>query len=197
MKTFNRLNKQTQEYLQAPQAEKRGVLKKQYLSNRFRTTERERAVDHLNFLIEFTQRLNLVEGKSRGFNLPNPSVLRATDLFVVVEICAEVFREESLLKEDTEFWRCWTPFEKLIERVKSKEGTEHFFEAAYLLLYLAALIFKRHVMDGTVEKRPEILSNKDYLPVAARFTHPLFEPAVSAADQMKNLANNLQSLAHT
>ncbi len=183
-------------YLQTPPADKRAVLKKQYLANMpSGASGRNCALHHLDYLAIYTRRLNLIEGKGSSQPMPKPSALRATDLFLCVEVCAEVIREDSLLQSDTEFGRSWTAFEELLERVKSKDGPEDFFEAAYLLLHLAALIFKRHVTDGAVEKAPLILSLEAYKAVAARFARPLFEPVTSSEEQLESLADNLRILA--
>jgi len=195
MKIYDKLNKQTQEYLQAPPSERRDVLKKHYLKNRFGASEREQAIDHLSFLIEFTRRLNMLEGKGNILlQIPKPSALRKNDLFVAIEICAESIRENAALKMDADFWQCWTAFEELLERVKSKDGTESFFETAYLLLYLAALIFKRRILNGAIEKEPQIFSMEGYAAVAAKFAHPLFDSAHSSADQLESLTENLKNM---
>jgi len=195
MKIFNKQSKQTREYLQASPDRRRAILKKQYLANRFGTSERERALDHLGYLVEFARRLNMVEGKGGSQPIPKPSALRKTDLLASVEVCAEAIQEDSFLQRDGEFCRCWTAFEKLLERVKTKDGTENFFEMAYLSFYLAGLILKRHITDGTIEKGPEIISIEGYRAVAAGFARPLFESVKSPADQLQNLADNLEHLA--
>lgn len=192
------MNTGVKEYLQASPTGRRAVLKKQYLENMPRgASERNCALFHLGYLVAYTRRLNLVECKSANQPLPKPSALRKTDLFLCVEVCTEIIRENTLLKSDAEFWRCWTTFEGLLERVKSKDGPESFFETAYLLLYLAGLIFRRRVADGAIEKEPQIFSLEGYKSVAAGFARPLFESMESPADQLENLTSNLQSLAHT
>lgn len=188
------LNPKTKEYLQAEPSGRRDILKKHYLANRFGSSEQERALGHLGHLVEFTRRLNMVEGKDGSQQLPKPSVLRKTDLFVVVEICAESIRENTFPQKDTAFWRCWTVFQELLERVRSKEGSEKFFETTYLLFYVAALIFRRHIMDGAIEKEPEIFSLQGYTALATEFAPPLFDSIKSAEDQLEKLAVNLQSL---
>jgi hypothetical protein len=189
------LSKQTKEYLQTPSSGRRAVLKKHYLSNPFGTSERQQTLDHLGYLIEFTRRLNMVECKHSNQPMPKPSAIRETDMFVCVEVCAESIRENTFLKSDAEFWRCWTAFDDLLKHVRSNDNSESFFETAYLLFYLTALILKRHVTDGTIEKEPQIFSIKEYATVAARLARPLFESVKCAADQMQNLAENLECLA--
>ncbi len=184
------------QYLQAPPSGRRAVLKKQYLAGvPSGASERERALYHLGCLVTYTRRLNMVECKADSQPMPKPSALRKTDLLVCVEICAESIRENTFLHTDAEFLRCWTAFEELLERVKSKDGSDNVFETAYLLFYLASLIFKRHITDGTIEKEPQVFSLEGYKAVATGFARPLFESVNSPADQLENLADNLRSLA--
>jgi hypothetical protein len=190
------LNPKTKEYLQVPQSEKRAVLKKHYLANSFGATAQERALGHLGYLIEFTRRLNIVECKGSNQPMPNASALRKTDLLACVEICMESIKEDTYLKnENAKFSECCGAFEQLLERVKSKDSPEEFFEMAYLLFYLAALILKRCITDGTIEKEPQIFTAEAYKTLASRFAKPLFQPGMSAADQLDNLYYNFKSLA--
>lgn len=192
-----RLNPQTKEYLQASQATRRAILKKQYLAGRFGVSEQERALGHLNHLIEFTRRLNLIECKANnGQKVPKASAIRKTDLFLSVEVCAEAVRDDSFLQREEEFRRCWRAFDNLLYQVKSKNNADEYFEAAYLLLYLAALILRRYIAEGGIELEPQILSDKGYLAVAARFARPLFGSLESPTAQLQNLVDNLQELAH-
>jgi hypothetical protein len=189
------MNKKLEEYLNIPAGDKRANLKKQYLSNRFGASELERALDHLNFLVEFTRRLNMVECKDGSQPIPKPSALRKTDLLVCVEICAESIQENGFLQTNAEFRQCWIAFEELLNRIATKNGSDEFFEASFLLLYLAALIFKRHIADGEVEKEPQIFSIDGYKAVAVRFAHPIFQSVKSSSEQLTNLAANLKNLA--
>jgi hypothetical protein len=190
------LNQQTKEYLDAPASNRRGVLKKQYLASvPSGASERDRALFHLGYLVTYTRRLNMVECKGSSQQIPKPSAMRKTDLLVCVELCAESIRESTFLQSDAEFWRCWTAFEELLERVKSKDGSENIFEASYLLFYLTALIFKRYITDGAVEREPEIFSLEGYTALATGFARPLFESVKSTSDQLENLAGNLRNLA--
>jgi hypothetical protein len=190
------MNNGFKQYLQAPASGKRAVLKKQYSASvPSGASERDRALYHLGHLVENTRRLNMVECRTGIQPIPKPSALRKTDLFVCVEVCAESIQENAFLQTNAEFWRCWTAFEELLDRVKLKDGSEEFFETAYLLFYLAALIFKRHITDGAIEKEPQIFSLEGYTALAAGFAQPLFASVKSPADQLKNVADNLNSLA--
>ena len=192
------LNQQTKEYLQAPAGRRRGVLKKQYLARvPGGASEQDRARFHLGSLVEFTGRLNIIECKSGNQPVIKPSMLRTNDLFVCVELCAESIQENAFLQTDEEFRPCWVAFIELLERVKSKDGSELLFETAYLLLYLAAVIFKRHITDAAIEMEPQIFSIKGYTALANEFAPPLFGAVKSPADQLKNLADNLRRLARS
>jgi hypothetical protein len=196
MKLFDKLNKETQEYLRASADRRRVILKERYLASApSGVSEREQALFHLGHLVENTRRLNMIECKGSGQPLPKPSAIRETDLFVCVEICAEGIRENMFLKNCAELWGGWTAFEELLQRLKSTGNSEHFFEAAYLLLYLAALIFKRHVADRAVEREPQVFSLEGYKAAADGFAQPLFDSVDSSVDQLNSLTKNLHALS--
>ena len=181
--------------MKAPADNRRSVLKKQYLASvPSSTSEQDQARLHLDYLVEYTRRLNMVECKSGNQPMIKPSMVRRSDLFICVELCAESIQENAFLQTIAEFRPCWIAFMELLERVKSKDGSDKLFETSFLLFHLAASIFKRYIMDGTIEKEPNFLSIEGYSTLAAEFTHPLFKSIKSPSDQLKNLTENLKSL---
>jgi len=153
---------------------------------------RKQVLYHLGYLAEYTRRLSIIECKRSSQPVLAPSKLRGGDLFVCVEVCAEVIRENTQLYCDPEFWQCWTAFDDLLEHTKSKISAEDRLESAYFLLYLAALIFKRHIAEEKAENEPEIFSVEGYSEIANRFPRPLFTSNISMADQLENLKINLE-----
>ena len=191
------MNKKIEEYLNIPASGKRAVLKKQYLSNLpSGASKRDQALNHLGYLVEYMRRLNMLECKDSSQPIPKPSAVRKADLFTCVEICAEEIQENTFLQTNAEFWRCWIAFEELLKRIETKNGSDEFFEASFLLLYLAALIFKRYITDGEIEKEPQIFSIDGYKAVAVRFAQPIFQSVKSSSEQLTNLAANLSNLAN-
>ena len=193
------MNEETKNYLQAPDSRRRTVLKEQYLASvpGGIASERERALFHLEMLVEFTRRLNLVECKTGSQPIPKPSILIGNDLFVCVELCAESIQEDAFLRADGELWICWSAFVELIEALKLKQASDKIVEASFLLLHLAAMIIKRRIVDGSAEREPQILTvTEGYRALANEFQYPLFEAGSSSSEQLRNLTTNLKSLAH-
>lgn len=196
------MNEDTLRYLNTPGAGRQAVLKAQYLAHApgDNAPIRERVLYHFEELKGFTRRLNMVECRTTNKPDIQPSLLLMTDLFACVEMCMQVIQETVLLdatfNNDKEFSDCWSCFVRLVTVLRSKGGRDDLVESAFLLLHLTVVIIARHIMDGTVEKQPSVLSLAEgYLTLMNAWPYPLFEPAQSPSEQLSRLANNLVSLS--
>ncbi len=191
------LPEETSRYLESKGAARRGILKEGYLRHIPEGSSRDRMGYHLERLVEFTRRLNVLESRTSASPQVTPSTLLKTDLYTTVEVCVECIDETGAFKSVEHLLGCWKALLEVVSRLRLASLSDGEVEKAFFLLHLASLILYRQFVANVAETEPKLIElHGRYRELLDQLPHALFTHGLSPVDQVAALTANLISVDH-